>query len=72
MLPAIIHIKNQPPMQKGDGPIMLVLAPNKSITQEVKAVADTYGISAHIKSTDVFDEGAKSIQVRDFFSEKLL
>lgn len=58
-------------MQKGDGPIVLVLAPNKSIIQEVKAVADTYGISAHIKSTDVFDEGAKSTQVRDFFLKKV-
>lgn len=29
MLPAIVHIMNQPPLQRGQGPMVLVLTPTR-------------------------------------------
>lgn len=36
ILPAIIHINNQPRLYRGDGPIALVLAPTRELAQQSK------------------------------------
>lgn len=35
MLPALVHINNQRPLLRGEGPIVLVLAPTRELAQQV-------------------------------------
>ncbi len=63
MLPAIVHINNQPPLHRGDGPIVLVLAPTRELAQQIKQVAATYGTNTHVRSTCIFGGAAKGPQV---------
>lgn len=44
ILPAIVHINNQPPLQRGDGPIALVLAPTRELAQQIQQVATISGL----------------------------
>lgn len=63
MLPAIVHINNQPHLQRGDGPIVLVLAPTRELAQQIQVVAAQYGTSTHVRSTCIFGGAAKGPQV---------
>ena len=36
--PAIIHINHQPYLERGDGPIVLVLAPTRELAQQIQEV----------------------------------
>lgn len=63
MLPAIVHINNQPALLRGDGPIVLVLAPTRELAQQIKAVAATYGTSTRVRSTCLFGGASKGPQV---------
>jgi len=65
MLPAIIHCNNQPYLERGDGPIVLVLAPTRELAQQIQEVADTFGKSSRIKNTCVFGGAPKGPQLRD-------
>ena len=38
LLPAIIHINHQPYLERGDGPIVLVLAPTRELAQQIQEV----------------------------------
>ena len=67
MLPAIVHINNQPRLQRGDGPIVLVLAPTRELAQQIKVVASQYGTSTHVRSTCIFGGAAKGPQVCFYF-----
>lgn len=63
MLPAIVHVNNQPRLVRGDGPIVLVLAPTRELAQQIKVVASTYGTSTHVRSTCLFGGASKGPQV---------
>jgi len=39
VVPAIMHINSQPPLQPGDGPICLVLSPTRELAQQIEAEA---------------------------------
>lgn len=65
ILPAIIHIQNQPKLQRGDGPIALVLAPTRELAQQIQTVADTFGRPAGVRNTCVFGGAPKGPQIRD-------
>merc|ERR1719357_569217 len=65
MLPAIIHCNNQPYLERGDGPIVLVLAPTRELAQQIQEVADQFGKSSRIKNTCVFGGAPKGPQLRD-------
>lgn len=65
ILPAIIHIQNQPRLQRGDGPIALVLAPTRELAQQIQTVADTFGRPAGVRNTCVFGGAPKGPQIRD-------
>ena len=65
MLPAIVHINNQPDLQRGDGPIALVLAPTRELAQQIRVVAGLYGTSTNVRSTCIFGGAAKGPQVRN-------
>nr|XP_057944969.1 probable ATP-dependent RNA helicase DDX17 isoform X2 [Doryrhamphus excisus] len=65
LLPSIVHINHQPYLERGDGPICLVLAPTRELAQQVQQVAYEYGKSSRIKSTCVYGGAPKGPQIRD-------
>ncbi|XP_061888931.1 probable ATP-dependent RNA helicase DDX17 isoform X1 [Entelurus aequoreus] len=65
LLPSIVHINHQPYLERGDGPICLVLAPTRELAQQVQQVALEYGSSSRIKSTCVYGGAPKGPQIRD-------
>ncbi|XP_037648594.1 probable ATP-dependent RNA helicase DDX17 isoform X1 [Sebastes umbrosus] len=65
LLPSIVHINHQPYLERGDGPICLVLAPTRELAQQVQQVAYDYGKSSRIKSTCVYGGAPKGPQIRD-------
>lgn len=64
-MPAIIHILNQPPLEPGDGPIALVLAPTRELAQQIQKVASEYGDSSNIRNTVLYGGTAKAFQLSD-------
>jgi len=65
MMPAIVHISQQPPIQRGDGPIVLVMAPTRELAQQILTVAKTFGASTGTRSTCLFGGAPKGFQIRD-------
>jgi len=65
MMPAIVHISNQPPLKRGDGPIVLVMAPTRELAQQILTVAKTFGASTGTRSTCLFGGAPKGFQIRD-------
>lgn len=65
IIPAIIHILNQPPRQPGDGPIALVLAPTRELAQQIQKVANDYGKSSRIENTVLYGGTSKAFQLTD-------
>ena len=39
MLPAVIHVNNQNYLERGDGPIVLVMAPTRELAQQIHEVS---------------------------------
>nr|CAD7589994.1 unnamed protein product [Timema genevievae] len=64
-LPAIVHINNQPRLSRGDGPIVLILAPTRELAQQIQTVANDFGSSSQIRNTCVFGGAPKGNQARD-------
>ena len=64
ILPGIVHINHQPFLERGDGPIVLVLAPTRELAQQIQEVAQQYGSSSRIKNTCVFGGAPKGPQIR--------
>uniref|UniRef100_A0A023FLZ1 RNA helicase n=1 Tax=Amblyomma cajennense TaxID=34607 RepID=A0A023FLZ1_AMBCJ len=65
ILPAIIHINHQPYLQRGDGPIALVLAPTRELAQQIQQVSSDFGKYSRVRSTCVFGGAPKGPQLRD-------
>jgi len=65
LLPAMIHINAQPYLERGDGPIVLVLAPTRELAMQIKQECDKFGASSEIKNTVVYGGVPKHTQVRD-------
>lgn len=65
ILPAIVHINNQQPLQRGDGPIALVLAPTRELAQQIQQVATEFGSASYVRNTCVFGGAPKGGQMRD-------
>jgi len=65
LLPSFIHINAQPFLQRGDGPIALVLLPTRELAQQVQAVANEYGAMCHVRHTCVYGGASKGPQIRD-------
>ncbi|XP_058835248.1 uncharacterized protein LOC131692296 [Topomyia yanbarensis] len=67
MLPGIVHISNQKPLQRGEGPIVLVLAPTRELAQQIQTVVRDFGIHSkpQIRYTCIFGGALKGPQVRD-------
>ena len=65
ILPAIVHINNQPSLQRGDGPIALVLAPTRELAQQIQNVANMFGSAAYVRNTCIFGGASKGPQAKD-------
>lgn len=65
ILPAIVHINNQPKILRKDGPIALVLAPTRELAQQIQQVADDFGHSSGIRNTCLYGGAPKNLQARD-------
>lgn len=65
ILPAIVHINSQPELQRGDGPIALVLAPTRELAQQIQNVANMFGSSAQVRNTCIFGGASKGPQAKD-------
>lgn len=64
-MPAIVHINNQPRLQYGDGPIVLILAPTRELAQQIQQVATDFGMSSSVRNTCIFGGAPKMPQARD-------
>lgn len=60
-----MHISNQPELNRGDGPIALVLAPTRELAQQIQAVARDFGCG-QIRNTCIFGGAPKGPQVCSF------
>ncbi|CAH1400403.1 unnamed protein product [Nezara viridula] len=65
MLPAVIHSINQPRVQRGDGPIVLVLTPTRELAQQIQAIPMQFGDVCRQKAVAVFGGAPKGPQARD-------
>lgn len=65
ILPAIVHINAQPYLNKGDGPIVLVLAPTRELANQIKEDCAKFGGSSRIKCTCVYGGAPKRAQAYD-------
>ena len=65
VLPAVVHINNQPRLQRGDGPIALILAPTRELAQQIQQVANDFGSQTHVRNTCIFGGAPKQAQARD-------
>ncbi|XP_011880510.1 PREDICTED: ATP-dependent RNA helicase dbp2-like [Vollenhovia emeryi] len=65
ILPAIVHIIQQPRMSCGDGPIVLILAPTRELAQQIQEVANSFGETAAVRNTCIFGGAPKGPQAYD-------
>ncbi|EER09635.1 RNA helicase, putative [Perkinsus marinus ATCC 50983] len=64
LLPAVVHINAQPYLQKGDGPIVLVLAPTRELALQIKEECDRFGSSSRISNTCCYGGVPRGPQAR--------
>jgi ATP-dependent RNA helicase DDX5/DBP2 len=65
LLPAMVHINAQPYLERGDGPIVLVLAPTRELACQTQKECTKFGHSSRIKNTCAYGGAPKGPQVRD-------
>lgn len=65
LLPAIVHINAQPLLQRGDGPIVLVLAPTRELAVQTQEVCSKFGRSSRIRNTCVYGGVPRGPQARE-------
>lgn len=65
MLPAAVHIVHQQRLNRGDGPIALILAPTRELAQQIQSVAQAYSARGCIRNTCLFGGSPKGPQARD-------
>ncbi|KAJ1864536.1 ATP-dependent RNA helicase dbp2 [Coemansia sp. RSA 2703] len=64
-LPGIVHINAQPPLNRGDGPIVLILAPTRELAVQIQTECNKYGASSRIRNTCVYGGVSRGPQIRD-------
>ena len=64
-LPAMVHINAQPLLARGDGPIVLILAPTRELAVQIQAECTKFGKSSRIRNTAIYGGAPKGPQIRD-------
>lgn len=59
ILPAIVHINNQEPLKRDEGPIALVLAPTRELAQQIQQVTNEFGTPSNVRNACVFGGAGK-------------
>merc|ERR1712088_1082657 len=65
LLPGVIHVNAQPHLQRGDGPIVLILAPTRELAQQIQEAAKDFCQRSKVRSTCIFGGAPKGPQIRD-------
>jgi ATP-dependent RNA helicase DDX5/DBP2 len=65
VLPAIVHIQAQPKLERGDGPIALVLAPTRELACQILAETQKFTRSTGIRPACCYGGVPKGQQARD-------
>ena len=52
-------------MERGDGPIVLVLAPTRELAQQIQEVSVKFGNKSKVRSCCLFGGAPKGAQIRD-------
>ena len=68
LLPGIVHMNAQPRLQRGDGPIMLVIAPTRELAVQIKEECDKFGRSSNVRNVCVYGGSPKGPQARELRS----
>ena len=63
LLPAVVHINAQPYLERGDGPIVLILAPTRELAVQIQEQAAMFGQSSKIKSACVYGGAPRNAQI---------
>ena len=63
-LPSILHIKAQAPLQYGDGPIALILAPTRELAVQIQNECQRFGSACRVRTTSVYGGVPKGQQIR--------
>lgn len=63
LLPAVVHINAQPVLNRGDGPIVLVMAPTRELAVQIHGEANKFGRTSSIKNTCCYGGQKKFIQI---------
>ena len=64
MIPAIMHVNDQPPLDPDDGPLVLVLAPTRELVQQISTVATQYGAKSMIRTVSCFGGAQTNPQIK--------
>jgi len=62
MVPALAHIEAQPPLDRGDGPICVVLAPTRELAQQIEEETKKV-LPPHLRSACIFGGAEKGPQI---------
>jgi len=62
IIPAIMHIMGQPPLERGDGPIALVVAPTRELAIQIEAEAKRFSAGFGLKIGCVYGGAPKRPQ----------
>jgi ATP-dependent RNA helicase DDX5/DBP2 len=65
LLPGIVHILAQEELRRGDGPIVLVLAPTRELAVQIQNEASKFGKGCKIRSTCCYGGVSRGPQARD-------
>ena len=63
LLPAIVHTMQQDYLKRGDGPIVLVLAPTRELAQQIQQQSVKFGQPCNIKTACLFGGAPKGRQI---------
>ncbi|KAJ3207725.1 ATP-dependent RNA helicase ddx42 [Entophlyctis luteolus] len=63
--PMIVHMMDQPELERGDGPIGLVLAPTRELASQIHVEAKKFGKAYSLKSAVVYGGASKTEQFKE-------
>lgn len=63
--PMLIHIRAQPPLQKGDGPIGVIVAPTRELAQQIFIETKKYAKRFRLRVCPIYGGVPKAEQVKE-------